>query len=80
MSNSDIEFVDSEAAHELVRSGRTELASHAAPLPEPKLRSDVFWHDPLALSPQPIIRLRRKSTCSGSPVDVFRPSSRCSGT
>ena len=47
----DIEFVDSEAAHDLVRSGRTELAVVTlAPMPEPKLRSDRLWHDPLAFT------------------------------
>ena len=47
----DIEFVDSEAAHELVRSGRTELAVVTlAPLPDPKLSSERLWHDPLAFT------------------------------
>ena len=45
----NIEFVDSEAAHELVRNGGTELAVVTlAPIPDPKLHSEHLWRDPLA--------------------------------
>jgi DNA-binding transcriptional LysR family regulator len=45
----NIEFVDSEAAHELVRNGGTELAVVTlSPIPDPKLRSEHLWRDPLA--------------------------------
>ena len=45
----NIEFVDSEAAHELVRTGGTELAVVTlAPVADPKLHSQRLWRDPLA--------------------------------
>jgi DNA-binding transcriptional LysR family regulator len=45
----DIEFVDSEAAHELVRSGGTELAVVTlAPVIDPALAYERLWRDPLA--------------------------------
>ena len=45
----DIQFVDSEAAHELVRNAQTELAVVTlAPTADPKLTSERLWHDPLA--------------------------------
>ena len=45
----DIDFVDSEAAHELVRSGGTELAVVTlSPQPDAKLNSERLWRDPLA--------------------------------
>jgi len=45
----DIDFVDSEAAHELVRSGGTELAVVTlSPKPDAKLNSQRLWRDPLA--------------------------------
>ena len=45
----NIEFVDSEAAHDLVRNGGTELAVVTlAPVADPKLHSERLWHDPLA--------------------------------
>jgi DNA-binding transcriptional LysR family regulator len=45
----DIEFVDSEAAHDLVRSGATELAVVTlAPVADPLLASERLWRDPLA--------------------------------
>jgi DNA-binding transcriptional LysR family regulator len=45
----DIQFVDSEAAHELVRNADTELAVVTlAPTLDPKLTSERLWHDPLA--------------------------------
>jgi DNA-binding transcriptional LysR family regulator len=44
----DIEFVDSEAAHERVRSGATELAVVTlAPVPDPLLACEQLWADPL---------------------------------
>jgi DNA-binding transcriptional LysR family regulator len=45
----NIEFVDSEAAHDLVRAGATELAVVTlAPLADPLLASERLWRDPLA--------------------------------
>jgi DNA-binding transcriptional LysR family regulator len=45
----DIEFVDSEAAHELVRNAASELAVVTlAPIPDTKLSSERLWRDPLA--------------------------------
>jgi DNA-binding transcriptional LysR family regulator len=45
----DIEFVDSEAAHDLVRSGGTELAVVTlAPVADPLLACERLWRDPLA--------------------------------
>jgi DNA-binding transcriptional LysR family regulator len=44
----DIQFVDSEAAHELVRSGTAELAVVTlAPTPDPLLICEPLWADPL---------------------------------
>jgi DNA-binding transcriptional LysR family regulator len=44
-----IEFVDSEAAYALVRSGETELAVVTlAPVADSNLRSERLWRDPLA--------------------------------
>jgi len=66
----DIEFVDSEAAHDLVRSAATELAVVTlSPIPDPKLRSEALWRDPLAfiaaadhqLAGQPHVSLERLS-------------------
>ncbi len=67
----DIDFVDSEAAHELVRTGATELAVVTlSPVTDPKLHYDRLWRDPLAfigaedhpLADQQRIPLRRLST------------------
>ncbi len=67
----DIEFVDSEAAHELVRTGATELAVVTlSPSPDPKLHCERLWRDPLAfigaadhpLADQPHISLSQLST------------------
>lgn len=45
----NIEFVDSEAAHELVRNGAAELAVVTlSPVPDTKLHSERLWRDPLA--------------------------------
>ncbi len=45
----DIDFLDSEAAHELVRTAGTELAVVTlSPTPDPKLSSERLWLDPLA--------------------------------
>ena len=45
----DIQFVDSEAAHDLVRNAGTELAVVTlAPTSDPSLTSERLWHDPLA--------------------------------
>jgi DNA-binding transcriptional LysR family regulator len=45
----DIQFVDSEAAHELVRNAETELAVVTlSPTPDPQLTSERLWRDPLA--------------------------------
>jgi DNA-binding transcriptional LysR family regulator len=66
----NIEFVDSEAAHELVRNGGTELAVVTlSPVPDPKLHSEHLWRDPLAfigaadheLAKEPRITLERLS-------------------
>jgi DNA-binding transcriptional LysR family regulator len=66
----DIEFVDSEAAHDLVRSAATELAVVTlSPIPDPKLHSEQLWRDPLAfiaatdhqLAGQPQVSLERLS-------------------
>jgi DNA-binding transcriptional LysR family regulator len=47
----DIQFVDSEAAHEMVRNADTELAVVTlSPTPDPKLTSERLWHDPLAFT------------------------------
>ncbi len=45
----DIAFVDSEAAHDLVRNAATELAVVTlAPIQDAKLNSERLWRDPLA--------------------------------
>src|SRR5262245_9914548 len=45
----NIEFVDSEAAHDMVRTGGTELAVVTlAPVADPLLTSERLWRDPLA--------------------------------
>jgi DNA-binding transcriptional LysR family regulator len=67
----DIDFVDSEAAHDLVRSGSTELAIVTlAPVPDPLLACERVWADPLvfvaaadhALSGQSRIPLEKLAT------------------
>jgi len=66
----DVQFVDSEFAHQAVLHGETELAVVTlAPMPEENLNSEMIWHDPLAfvapkdhpLSTEPAISLQQLS-------------------
>jgi len=61
----DIQFVDSEAAHELVRTAGTELAVVTlAPDGDVKLQSERLWRDPLAFIAANDHALVRKASIS----------------